>query len=710
MNFPVEVLPSVDTIDINEINQKVPELKLTIDNLKSEILQYTDNVYIKYSSMSRPKKNRELLNTAQNIEEEIKHLIQNAENVTKTDLCKAKEKLTEHTKKLDTIDFTLKILSNICKINEKLNEFTTCLQANQFYKCRKILSCLEYIISEIPDDEKLLIIDQHQFTIYERYKLLLNKIRHCFQEKVVTKSEDNSASIRIYSDIYPLDQALLAMFYNESSVFTLSEFAGFLWKNFFVPIVDSVVEVKVDANDTFSTLYLSNINLNKKSTYKEVFSQLILVLEFLKNNFNFPLTDLEATLTTVEYIGLDIQDNLSELIIKHCLVDTIPSTVEGLQNYKVVIQDTNKLELVLRETKIFSAETASLLEYANNIDFHFINKKCQDYTLHSQQIMKKDLHDVLEVGEPYDPENSMVAELEQFSQYSISKSVIELLDYCEKILQQAVNGSDMSAGRLLVTCQNILRSYTTFVPEYHNKLLKTIPQQVALFHNNCLYISHYLSKWNAKYVLKMPSTLDLPSKGFDREISILKSVGSDIFGSYVKSQIKQIHEIMKYSGLDGVMLEGDLKPVTEKCIRQCLRQQELLKTVWHKILPYRIYNETIGIILNTLCTCLITPIINFEDISSKSAEQLVDIIKMIISRGPKLFTDPKEVSLYVKFWYKLNELNFVLGASLVDINDRWADGKGPLALQFKPVELKSLIRALFQNTDRRAAILVKIQE
>lgn len=64
--------------------------------------------------------------------------------------------------------------------------------------------------------------------------------------------------------------------------------------------------------------------------------------------------------------------------------------------------------------------------------------------------------------------------------------------------------------------------------------------------------------------------------------------------------------------------------------------------------------------------------------------------------------------MYVKQWYKFNELILLLNSSLSDINDRWASGKGPLAVEFKPDEVKGLIRALFQNTERRAAVLVRI--
>lgn len=40
---------------------------------------------------------------------------------------------------------------------------------------------------------------------------------------------------------------------------------------------------------------------------------------------------------------------------------------------------------------------------------------------------------------------------------------------------------------------------------------------------------------------------------------------------------------------------------------------------------------------------------------------------------------------------------------------RWANAKGPLAVEFSSSEVKSLIRALFQNTERRAVALSKIK-
>lgn len=51
----------------------------------------------------------------------------------------------------------------------------------------------------------------------------------------------------------------------------------------------------------------------------------------------------------------------------------------------------------------------------------------------------------------------------------------------------------------------------------------------------------------------------------------------------------------------------------------------------------------------------------------------------------------------------------MLGASLVEIEKRWANSQGPLAHEFTADQVKRLIRALFQNTERRSALLMRIK-
>jgi len=109
-------------------------------------------------------------------------------------------------------------------------------------------------------------------------------------------------------------------------------------------------------------------------------------------------------------------------------------------------------------------------------------------------------------------------------------------------------------------------------------------------------------------------------------------------------------------------------------------------------------------------------ITTLEDISADDASLLHTLLSSVVERAPDCFQPPvgdpegkPELFKHVAKWLKFKELLLILNAGLHDIADRWADGKGPLAQEFTGSEVKQLVRALFQNTERRAAVLAKIR-
>ncbi|RZC42557.1 Zw10 domain containing protein [Asbolus verrucosus] len=701
MSYLAEVLSSAEKMELEQINTKCPELAAAVDVCKSNVLTYLENVYVRFRE--RPKQNKILANKLSQLQEETTSLINTVEEVTKKDLHKAETEMKSHLDSLERINITLTVVGSLSRIHEALIEIRELQDSHLYLQCMQKMKETNNVINSVPADERLPVLDQLSLAINTEKSSLLNKLSNMFKDNVILKPMENKSVIKIKNENDAMKQALSALYAYKTSVAPLDNVTRFLWNYVFVPVVDCTTEIKTNVENNFATMEIITVDPNKKSSYAEVFANIKTVLSFLLDNFNISLAEDLSTLT---YIGRDIRDNLSELLIKHCLQDTIPSTAEGLQKYKVVIDATEDLEKALVASKIFAEDTTSILEYANNIDILFINKKCKDYLILAQNLMKKDLHDLVEVG--VDETNSLEIAT-GFPRCSVSRNVVELLNLLEKILSEAVSSSEVCAGRLFCTVKNICQIYGKFVPEHHKKLLQTIPQQIAVFYNNCMYISRKLSDWNDSHLRKLPSLLNIGPRSFNDEGRQLREMASEMFADYVDGQIKQIEEIMRDANLQRQTLE-QLDGSTEKCLRQCLRQQELLKTVWQRVLPYSMYNKTVGVILNSLCNHAVDAIVKCDDISSEAAEHLVELFKMVQTRGPKLFTDPKEVSLFVGSWYRLSELVFVLSTSLVDINDRWADGKGPLALQFKPEELKQLVRALFQNTERRAALLAKIHD
>lgn len=210
-----------------------------------------------------------------------------------------------------------------------------------------------------------------------------------------------------------------------------------------------------------------------------------------------------------------------------------------------------------------------------------------------------------------------------------------------------------------------------------------------------MYLAHWLIKNGTK--LNQFATI----------VESLQHCGTEHFAHQVSAQRQQIMEILRDFDLTGVQTELDIMP--QKVVRQCLRQLDLLKNVWQPILPEQLYDtKTMGIIVNDFCAELIRRILIIEDISSSVSDGLVAIIDNILDAAPRLFADRLQVTVLVKSWQKLLQLKMILNASMADIVDQWAEGKGVLSLNYKADEVKKLIRALFQNTDRRSRALSTI--
>lgn len=124
---------------------------------------------------------------------------------------------------------------------------------------------------------------------------------------------------------------------------------------------------------------------------------------------------------------------------------------------------------------------------------------------------------------------------------------------------------------------------------------------------------------------------------------------------------------------------------------------------------------------------VVSDIIALSDIASNDCAVLQELVEYLLSEGPMLFSAPAsdslpavsfasdeaglklQLPLLVPAWLRLQELAFVLRSGLLGISDRWASGKGPLADALSVIELRALIRALFQKTKKRAAVLAKIR-
>ena len=120
--------------------------------------------------------------------------------------------------------------------------------------------------------------------------------------------------------------------------------------------------------------------------------------------------------------------------------------------------------------------------------------------------------------------------------------------------------------------------------------------------------------------------------------------------------------------------------------------------------------------MNATVVDMVENVLAIGEFSAEDCDVLQAVLGLVLEAAPQLFTlthsaDNPEVTLheFVSSWMKFRELNLVLRSNLQQVADRWADGKGPLALYFTPDEMKRLVVAMFENTSKRDAVLAQLR-
>ncbi|NWR63412.1 ZW10 protein, partial [Bucorvus abyssinicus] len=539
----------------------------------------------------------------------------------------------------------------------------------------------------------------------------------------------------------------------------LKTFGQLLLKYILKPLISypSLQPFTEEQADVFILRFKSDEPNLDHSSPMEVFDKIKLVFEVLhKYLLNVPLKqpveqEKERRVILAELLGDLIWEELSDCLIQNCLVDSIPTNSSKLEQYIEVIKSTEEFEKALKDMQFLKGDTTDLLKYARNVNSHFANKKCQDVIVAARNLMTSEIHNTVkitpdscvalpklpdpEAGDhlqtPKTPEplhNSMV-NLEngtKLSQYTfslptcrISSSVEKLMELAYQTLLEATASTDQCCIQLFYSVRNIFQLFYDVVPTYHKENLQKLPQLAAIHHNNCMYIAHHLLTLGHQFRYRLTNILCDGAATFVDLVPGFRRLGMECFLAQMRVQKGEILERLSSARNFSNMDDEENYHAANKAVRQVLHQLKRLGKVWQDVLPVNVYCKAMGTLLNTALTEIISRIVALEDISAEDADRLYSLCRTMVEEGPQIFTPlpednknkkyQEEVPVYVQKWMTFKELMIILQANLQEIVDQWADGKGPLAAEFSAAEVKSLIRALFQNTERRAAALAKIK-
>ncbi|XP_055594152.1 centromere/kinetochore protein zw10 [Uranotaenia lowii] len=605
---------------------------------------------------------------------------------------------------------------NVLQLREELNEII--LGYKTSFKLQTIHSLFEMISRTGDDYQKLIHILEKIKTLlnsdndpilpklecyqsirlryHEEYQILLYNLNKKF-ESLISFSEKpfqntKSVTIKIKKDEDQLHQVIVALVHTNYNV---NKMCKFLMDNVFEPIITRPVSLTCNEDEgDFVTIQLSyqlKSSEDLRPNYRTIFQRMMETFYCL-GHMNILISEKQCIFSI---IAKHIKGSMCKLLIDNCLQHDIPDTIDEMNESSIVhaIQEFNKF---LTDMLFLDNENDHILdEYASKIELLFQKKFCSNIVSTALDIMKKDMHDMVLVE---DRDSQFSSGSDMFSSCMVSKSTIEMKKLLDKILSEAVSSNEKELSeRLIKTNATILERYTIEVTQNHEKLLLKIPQQTALFYNNCMYLSFWLQK-NASKLNGNNSFMLIGSA--------LRDHGSKTFNNQLQNQRSLL--LTSLEGFDVTECTMELGPEPQKAVRQCIRQLDLLKSVWQTVLPEAIYKTSIGGLLTTFCGEIIRRIFNLEDITTPIGSGLVGLIGIVKEKAPQLFKDSSDIFVAVKNWTKLVQLQKLLDASLVEITEMWAEGKGPLTLNYKADEIKHLIRALFQNTKHRQTCLASI--
>ncbi|EDX16435.1 centromere/kinetochore protein zw10 [Drosophila simulans] len=426
-----------------------------------------------------------------------------------------------------------------------------------------------------------------------------------------------------------------------------------------------------------------------RPNYKQVLENLRLLLQ--------TLAGINCSVSSDQHvfgiIGDHVKDKMLKLLVDECLIPAVPESTEEYQA-STLCEDVAQLEQLLVDSFIINPEhDRALGQFVEKYETYYRNRMFRRVLETAREIIQRDLQDMVLVA-PNNHSAEVANDPFLFPRCMISKSAQDFVKLMDRILRQPTDKlGDQEADPIAGVISVMLHTYIDEVPKVHRKLLESIPQQAVLFHNNCMFFTH----WVAQHANKGIESLAALAK-------TLQATGQQHFRVQVDYQSSILMGIMQEFEFESTHTLGS-GPL--KLVRQCLRQLELLKNVWANVLPETVYNATFCELINTFVAELIRRVFTLRDISAQMACELSDLIDVVLQRAPSLFREPNEV-VQVLSWLKLQQLKAMLNASLMEITELWGDGVGPLTASYKSDEIKHLIRALFQDTDWRAKAITQI--
>ncbi|OWF53385.1 centromere/kinetochore protein zw10 homolog [Mizuhopecten yessoensis] len=752
-SFVTEVLTSAGKLETQEVQGKLDALTKQIDSLKIQVFEVTHNKYIDFQSTMST--SEELAENVERISKEMSDVSDRIENEIKSQLNMSTEVVESLKRQLLEVTDVMLVLESLVQIQEGLQCISGANKTCNFSKAAEAILNIHDLLSSLVEGNKDVNIlmalqteywvqkEKFLYDIGDKWKELvfwtMPDTSESKQQKCELKIMTGAENLSILKDIVVVMEKLDIL---DSK---MKSFGERLVLHIAQPCISHCKTVLKDSSTGQSktlTVKCCEENSDKPPSPVEVFSKITQIFKWLNDCFLHIVIDDEGSgqsQVLMERLGGMVAHQVLDLIVKQCLTHAIPTSNKQMEGFQNDISATEVFSQKLTEMKFIPPNETTLTDFVQNVNVLFANKKCQEILEKARNLMTSDMHNSVPVSDdkplgelpPLEvrhdvPSGKKSRKLDlagecrlsdntfKLPSCHISVCIQQLLTLAYETLHEAGESSPQCAVQLFYAVRNMLELFCSVFPTYHKENLVNFPQLSAIFHNNCMFIAHHLMTMGHQFRKKLPPSINAT---FVDLVQKIRRLGTDTFLQQMSRMKGVMAECLGGANGFASVSEENMYFNAERAIKQTMHQFHHLQKVWQEVLPPSVYRKAMGTLLNSVVVDITASIVVLEDISSDDARQLATLLTIIMDKAGPLLQTPSDDKINLTFelqrnvsrWLRFKELITVLNASLLEISDRWAEGKGPLAVEFTPNEMKQLIRALFQNTERRAAVLAKIK-
>ncbi len=219
-----------------------------------------------------------------------------------------------------------------------------------------------------------------------------------------------------------------------------------------------------------------------------------------------------------------------------------------------------------------------------------------------------------------------------------------------------------------------------------------------LIYNDASRLADQLHAWQA----------DQPAQSrlkVDNDVAALHSFAKRAYTSEMEAQRTILRDLLDGAqGFSGCS-QQPMKQECESAVDDTISRLRDVAKMWAPILSSSAFLQSLGGLLNSVTTKVITDIQGLPDIGEADSTTLKELCDRVLSASD-LFTGEEGRDMtfvYCPTWLKFQYLAEILVSSLADIRWMWTEGE--LSLEFAAEEVVELVEALFAESElRRTAV------